>query len=232
MEKKDRRYTILAVFLGFMALMTGLSIYGFVFGIAGIWLSVIAIKKYGKHTGATIGIVLSVLGILLSLLALSTLNSDDNVQNGMVDNSTTSEVSSAETTKETTTAESTSESVKTEYHIYNNAFVKPVMNGFRTEKLGEYSIIEIPSSDITLDDLSDWYFNYVEKNDFNFCIIIYTDKEDNSGVYSANGIVEKDVVFSKDEYGDYSISEADAEANATFYIPSENGTLSEFSVEE
>ena len=53
-------------------------------------------------------------------------------------------------------------------HLYDNAIVKDVMNGFRSEKIGEYSIATIKSDQVTQDILEDWYFNYVEKNDFNW----------------------------------------------------------------
>jgi hypothetical protein len=119
-----------------------------------------------------------------------------------------------------------------ESHIYDNAQVKDVMNGSRTEKIGEYSIIEISSEEVTDEALTDWYFNYVAKNDFNWCMILYTDKDDNSGVYSISGIVQKDVVFTKDENGDYSLSEADATSHAITYTPTDDNTLKELKIEE
>ena len=76
-------------------------------------------------------------------------------------------------------------------HLYDNAIVKDVMNGFRSEKIGEYSIATIKSDQVTQDILEDWYFNYVEKNDFNWSMILYSDKE-NEGVYAISGIVSKD----------------------------------------
>jgi hypothetical protein len=119
-----------------------------------------------------------------------------------------------------------------ESHIYDNAQVKDVMNGSRTEKIGEYSIIEAKSDEVTVEALTDWYFNYVSKNDFNWCIILYSDKDDNSGVYSISGIVQKDVVFTKDENGDYSLSEADATSHAITYTPTDDNTLKELKIEE
>ncbi len=109
-------------------------------------------------------------------------------------------------------------------HIYNNAIIKDVMNGFRSEKIGEYSIIEIKSDQVTEEILTDWYFNYVEKNDFNWNMILYTDRE-NEGVYAIAGIVNKDVKFDIDEYGDYSLGDC---SKCITYIPSEGETLKEF----
>ena len=112
-----------------------------------------------------------------------------------------------------------------ESHIYDDAQVKDVMNGIRTNKIGEYSIIEISSEEVTDEALADWYFNYVEKNDFNFCMILYSDKDDNSGVYAANGVVQKDVRFTEDENGDYALRDADATSHAITYVPAEDNTL-------
>ncbi len=121
---------------------------------------------------------------------------------------------------------------KQEKHLYDNAQVKDMMNGFGTKKLGEYSIIEASSDKITLDVLTDWYFNYVSKNDYNFCIIIYTDRNDNSGVYSTKGLVQKDVIFTKDSNGDYSLSDINATSNAILYVPTNDSTLEEFKLEK
>ncbi len=125
-----------------------------------------------------------------------------------------------QTEEPTTTAEPTTEPQE---HIYDNAIIKDVMNGFRSEKIGEYSIIEIKSDQVTEEILVDWYFNYVEKNDFNWCMILYTDKE-NEGVYAITGIINKDVKFNIDEYGDYSLGDS---TNGITYIPDSENTLKE-----
>lgn len=111
-----------------------------------------------------------------------------------------------------------------DYHLYDNATVKDVMNGFRTEKLGEYSIVYIDSSLVTEENLNDWYFNYVSQNDFNWCMILYTDKNDNSGVYAVKGLVQRDILFEEDEYGDYMLGDS---SNSTVYVPTENNILKE-----
>lgn len=112
-----------------------------------------------------------------------------------------------------------------ETHIYDKAEIHDVVNGSRTEKIGEYSIIKIDSASVTDDALSDWYFNYVEKNDYNWCMILYSDKNDNSGVYANNSYVEKDVVFDEDEYGDYMLGDS---SGSTIFYPKDDGTLEAF----
>ena len=108
------------------------------------------------------------------------------------------------------------------FHIYNNAQVKDVMNGSRTEKIGEYSFIETTSDEVTEEALIDWYFNYVANNDFNWCMILYSDKDDNSGVYAISGMVQKDVLFEKDHYDDFMVGNS---ANATLYVPTDDNKL-------
>jgi len=118
---------------------------------------------------------------------------------------------------------------KAETHIYDKAQVKDVMNGSRTEKIGEYSIIEIDSKDVTIEALTDWYFNYVSVNDYNWCMILYTDKEDNSGVYAVNGMIQKDVLFEQDEYGDYMLGDSSI---GIVYGPTEEKTLKEMTFDK
>lgn len=119
------------------------------------------------------------------------------------------------------------EETESKKHIYDNAIVKNVMNGSRTEKIGEYSIIEIASNQVTEEILADWYFNYVEKNDFNWAMLLYTDKE-NKGVYAITGIINKDVTFDIDKYGDYSVGDL---SKCIAYTPDEEGTLKEVKTE-
>lgn len=97
-------------------------------------------------------------------------------------------------------------------HIYDNAQVRDVMNGTGTNKLGEYSVIKVASSEITDEVLNDWYFNYVKKNDFNYCVIVYTDI-DGVGVYSSSGMVVKDAGLDVDANGDYSYVSRSDESN-------------------
>ncbi len=131
--------------------------------------------------------------------------------------------------KDSTDSNSKTTEATVESHIYDNAEVKDVMNGTRNDKIGEYSIIRITSEEATEEALTDWYFNYVDKNEFNWCMILYTDKDNNMGVYSIKGMVEKDLYFNEDEYGDYSVGES---SNSIMYVPTEEGTLKEMVFDE
>lgn len=112
-------------------------------------------------------------------------------------------------------------------HIYDNAVVKDVINGSRTDKIGEYSVIEIASDMVTEEALNDWYFNYVEKNDFNWCMILYADSENYEGVWTNGALVETGVHFEQDEYGDYAMKDA---STTSIYAP-KNGVLKKLQVE-
>lgn len=105
-------------------------------------------------------------------------------------------------------------------HLYDSAEVKDMLNGSRTTKIGEYSIIRVTSKECTEEALADWYYNYVEVNDFNFNIILFTDKDDNTGCYAINGMVEVGTSFIEDEYGDYMVGDT---KNSVVYAPSDDG---------
>ncbi len=56
-------------------------------------------------------------------------------------------------------------------------------------------------------------------------MILYTDSSKNQGVYAIAGVVDKDVFFEQDEYGDYALLEPLKE---TLYLP-EGGFLVDYS---
>ncbi|QWT53816.1 hypothetical protein [Eubacterium sp. MSJ-33] len=95
-------------------------------------------------------------------------------------------------------------------HIYDNAQVRDVINGSGNAKIGEYSIVKASSSEITDDVLNDWYFNYVKKNNYNYCMIVYTDM-DGVGVYSSSGMVVKDAGLDIDSNGVYTYTSRSGE---------------------
>lgn len=107
-------------------------------------------------------------------------------------------------------------------HIYDNAVIKDVMNGSRSEKIGEYSVIEITADKVTEDSLTDWYFNYVEKNAFNWYAILYTDKQGANGTFEGvqanQGIVNVGVLYGQDEYGDYEVTDL---SKCDVYVPND-----------
>lgn len=111
-------------------------------------------------------------------------------------------------------------------HIYDGAEVKAVMNGLKTEKIGEFSLIRVPSSAVTLEALNDWYYNYVVPNSFRWCMILYTDRSDAFGVYSTSGFVQKDVPFEVYGTDDYGVG-APTDATVTYY-PGDDGSLHEY----
>lgn len=107
-----------------------------------------------------------------------------------------------------------------EHHLYNNALVKDVMNGSRDKKLGEYAVIKANSSECTEEAIADIYFNYFKKNNFNWITLLYTDKNDGSGIYFNNAMIGVNDIFVQDKYGDYSVITPDDEI---VYIPNDDG---------
>ena len=113
-------------------------------------------------------------------------------------------------------------------HLYDIAEVRDIMNDSRTEKVGEYSLIRVNSSEVTKEALADWYFNYVAKNNFRWSMILYTDRDDNTGV-CATSYIEMDVNFMEDEYGEYSIGKT---FNGIIYVPTEYRTIEKMTPQE
>ena len=109
--------------------------------------------------------------------------------------------------------------------IYATVEIRDVLDGAHAEKIGEYSLIRAEESAVTEQALTDWYYNYVAQNDFKWCMILYSDRSDFTGVYAIYGIVQKDVVFTPDAFGEFVLSEADATKGATIFIPADDGQL-------
>lgn len=111
----------------------------------------------------------------------------------------------------------------TETHIYDNAEVLNVMNGSGTDIIGETSLVIADSNEITDEELNDWYFNYVVMNDFNWCVILYSDSDNNEGVYATHGYLQEGVIFSIDDTdGTYIIEDS---SNAITYYPTDDDAL-------
>lgn len=107
-------------------------------------------------------------------------------------------------------------------HLYDNAVVEDLKSG-SGDVIGQYAYIKADSSDVDVDDLADVYFNYFSKNDFNFMFIVYTDQNEKVGAYIQKSLVSDNVNVEND--GQYMLG---SEENAVYYVPSEDGTLSEF----
>lgn len=117
-----------------------------------------------------------------------------------------------------------------ESHIYDDAEVIDVMNGSGSDVIGQYSLIRADSSDITPDVLEDWYFHYIAVNDYNWCVILYSDMSDGSGIYGNTGFIEIGVIFEEDEYGVYSL--ADSSGATAYCYPTDDGTLEMYYYDE
>jgi len=131
---------------------------------------------------------------------------------------------------EKTTVEVKEVPVSTETHLYDNAEIRDVMNGSRDTKLGEMAVIKADSKDCTEEAIADIYYNFFKKNDFNWITLIYTDKNDNTGIYFNTSIIGVNDQFEVDEYGDYS---AVISPDEILYVPSGDGkTLTKMEFEK
>lgn len=98
-----------------------------------------------------------------------------------------------------------------ETHIYDNAKIVDVMNGPGTSKIGESSVIKAASSDITIEVLEDWYYNYVKTHNYNSCVIVYSDNEGMGVFTNVSMLVEKDVELIAKSDGSYTLGDTSGE---------------------
>lgn len=89
-----------------------------------------------------------------------------------------------------------------EKQVYDNAKIENVKSEGGT-KIGEYSIIEMPSNEVTHEIIEDWYFNYVIKDEYKWYMIVYSDMDNKEGIYSSGGMVSTDAKIEKDKLGHY-----------------------------
>lgn len=164
--------------------------------------------------------LIAVSWILYFIIGLSGNSNDSAKPSNDMPSTTISQESTESAENTSTVATSTSGSVDNEAHIYDSSEIKDVMNGTRTEKIGEYSVIYAASSECTEDTVADWYYNFVAVHNYNYNIIVFTDKDEPEGCYAIHSMVEIGVMFDKDEYGDYSVG---ASKDAVIYAPSDDG---------
>lgn len=111
--------------------------------------------------------------------------------------------SANEIKKQTVATQTKSTDIKTVVktsHIYDNAHVKKMLTGDKSKVVGECSVCYTNSSDFTDEVLTDWYFNYVSKHNYNCNFIVYKDNS-GKGCEAMNGIVTKDIYINKSDIG-------------------------------
>lgn len=87
------------------------------------------------------------------------------------------------------------------------------------EELGYISVMHAPSSIMDDEILAYWYYNLVEPNNYLWCVIVYTDKSDSTGVFAMVNNIEKDIVLRKAADGAWYIAD---DTKGTFYIPTDS----------
>lgn len=144
------------------------------------------------------------------------------------ENEPTTTVEVEETSEEVigeTTEVAIEETIETvaETHIYDDAEIMDIMNGSGTDTLGEFSLVIADSSEVTDEVLTDWYFNHIVANDYNWGVILYSDSTDNEGVFANQSYLQKGVLLSQDDSdGTYVVSDS---SNEILYYPTNDETL-------
>jgi len=136
------------------------------------------------------------------------------------------EVKQEQTVKPEAKQEQAAQEPVKQKHIYDKAKVVDMMNGMGTKAIGKVSIIEAQSTDVTQEALEDWYFNYVKphEKEFNYCLILYTDKNKKEGVLCSAGVLTKDTPLEKDKYGE---TYSKTQSGGTIWGPTDDGHLKE-----
>ena len=91
-----------------------------------------------------------------------------------------------------------------EPHIYDDALVA-----------GDYAVIEADSADVTDEALSDIYFNYFDKQNLEYLIVVYAD-DHNHGAYMNDSFVLNNAGLDVDANGDIVLGD---DAGAVMYLP-------------
>ena len=89
-------------------------------------------------------------------------------------------------------------------HIYDNPQILTVRNKEKT--FGKQSVIKIRSSELSIERLEDWYFNYAKPNvdngNLRSAVIVYTDIKNKGIIY--NGTLHKDSKLEKNQFDSWS----------------------------
>ena len=97
-----------------------------------------------------------------------------------------------------------------------------ILNGLETEVIGKCLIVKTQSVNCTEDFLTDIYYNYYITNDYNYGIIVYTDKE-NIGGYINTGLIELNCEIIKENNGTYCVGETFDDS--IFYACEKDGAI-------
>ena len=107
-------------------------------------------------------------------------------------------------------------------HLYDSEYteIRDVYNGFGTEKIGEYSLTLFAESDLTDELILDYYNNYIQTTDYNWYMIMFTDSDEQIGLYTNNGFGYLNKVYIEENGGEYMCGES----LDWYYFIRDNGT--------
>ncbi len=234
-----------------------LALFSFFLFFRAIYMLLTIRKKHRKFMSIVKTVLLSGVVFVVGLFIMPTQT--DNIERGIIEQTdqlsevqteivTESEtqteteiVTESETQPETeiTTESETQTEIATEpetenkpkqFSLIDTVEVKPIMNGLKTEQVGEVSIARCSSDQCTKEVLEDFYFNYVDKNDHNFDMVLFTDKNDEEGIHIIKGLIEVGSKFEKD--GNIYMVSGHSD-DAVYFAPDTDGkTLKEIFTEE
>lgn len=99
-------------------------------------------------------------------------------------------------------------------HLYDAARTSAVVNA-NYDVIGEYAYIEADSPDVTVEALEDVFYNYYEKKNLNYLVVVYNDLP-GQGVYMIGNMVAVGVEIVLDKNADYMCGDI---GDATLYTP-------------
>ena len=87
---------------------------------------------------------------------------------------------------------------------FKNAQIIDLMNGSKTDTIGKTSVIKMKSTDVTDEYLVNWSKNHLQKDGYNWGVIVYTDKgDDDLGIYGTGDFILTDVQLQPKDDGSY-----------------------------
>lgn len=173
-----------------------------------------------------VSVIFTLWFLVILLLPKTEKNTESNKIKAEIEKEIETEIAEEKESKtETKEEEKTTNSKET--HIYDKARIG-ILKDRNGVRIGKYSIIIKSSSKVTDEALTDWYFNYVMKNKYDYYVIFYSDKY-RKGTYSMQGTIHKNVRIDKDEWGNYIYG--GKTKTTKYYIPTDEKILKEVNLD-
>ena len=115
--------------------------------------------------------------------------------------STSSSIASSEAVSSGSAASASSKSSEAQAAtVFGDPQIVTMKSG-SGEAIGTCSNFYAAKADCTKENLTDWYFDYVQNRTDKYCVIVFSD-DPSHGVYAGNGMIEVGIGLEKDENDD------------------------------